>query len=203
MKKTLFDYISNDGQNTVYALPTTEELAGRSARLPDGSEIRFGAELAVKCDDDLFLVAQGGRILLAEERPDETLEALDAEAAAAGAQALPEELEGWETDLCFAAGYVLTASFGNGALTLRPSPEPVIANPFASGGALKAPETPDAPAAPLATLPLRAVRTGDKRFLLCFPETGETVFLDGRRFLLYALLRGRVVTGFVEVPARS
>jgi hypothetical protein len=202
MGTTFFDYVSNDGKNLLFGLPATEELVGRPARLPDGTELRFETELAVKCDDDLFLAARGGRLLLVEELPDESLRALDAEAAAADAAALPEELEGWETDLCFASGYVLTALFKDGALTLRPSPEPIIANPFGSGGALEAPKVQEAPPV-LATLSLRAVKTGEKRFLLRFPETGETVFLDGRRFLLYALLRGRIVTGFVEVPARD
>lgn len=199
MGKCLFDIISNDGKNPLFGLPTTEELAGRTALLPDGSEFCFGSETAVKCDDDLFLAEAAGKLLLAEELPDESLRAVDTEAAAAGASALPEALEGWETDLCFASGYVLTAVFRNGSLTLSPSPEPVVSASFASADAPKAPE---APAAPPVTLPLQAVETGEKRFLLRFPESGETVFLDGRRFLLYALLRGRVVAGFIELPAR-
>ena len=203
MKKTLFDCISKEGECLLYALPATEELAGRTALFPDGrEEVSLGGVLAVKCDDDLFLAEKEGRLLLIEELPDESLRAADTEQLASGASALPEELEGWETDLCFASGYVLTALFKDGALTLRPSPEPIIANPFGSGGALEAPKVQEAPPV-LATLSLRAVKTGEKRFLLRFPETGETVFLDGRRFLLYALLRGRIVTGFVEVPARD
>ena len=198
MGKTLFDYISNDGKNLLFGLPKTEELIGRSARLPDGSELCFGDEIAVKSDDDLFLADVAGRIVLAEELPDESLRALDAEKAAAGAAALPEDLEGWETELCFASGYVLTARFADGALTLSPSPEPVIPNPF---GPSKSQET-EALAAPL-TLPLQAVKTGEKRFLLRFPETGETVFFSARRFLLYAILRGRIVTGFVEIPPKD
>ena len=180
MGKTFFDYISNDGKDLVFGLPFTEELAGRSAALPDGSAVRFGKELAVKCDDDLFLADVSGRLLLVEELPDESLKALDAEAATVGAEALPEALEGWETDFCFASGYVLNASFGNGKLTLRPSPEPDPSNLYSAGGAA-APKAE----APLAALPLQAAETGDKRFLLRFPETGETVFLDARRFLLY------------------
>ena len=198
MGKTFFDYISNDGKNLVFGLPFTEELAGRSAALPDGSAVRFGKELAVKCDDDLFLADVSGRLLLVEELPDESLKALDAEAATVGTEALPEALEGWETDFCFASGYVLNASFGNGKLTLRPSPEPDASNLFSSGGAA-APKAE----APLAALPLQAAETGDKRFLLRFPETGETVFLDARRFLLYAIFGGRIAAGFVEAPARE
>ena len=72
-------------------------------------------------------------------------------------------------------------------------------NPFTSGKKPAA-ETPEAEAL---TLALRAVKTGDKRFLLRFPETGETVFFSARRFLLYALLGGRIVTGFVEIPPKS
>ena len=199
MGKTFFDYISNDGKNLVFGLPFTEELAGRSAALPDGSAVHFGKELAVKCDDDLFLAEMGGRFLLAEELPDESLKALDAEAATAGAVALPEALEGWETDFCFASGHVLTASFGDGKLTLRPSPEPDISTLFSSGGAA----APKAAEAPLAALPLQAAEIGDKRFLLRFPETGETVFLDARRFLLYAIFGGRIAAGFVEAPAKQ
>ena len=71
----------------VFGLPFTEELRGRAARLPEGTEVCFGDELAVKCDDDLFLADVGGRIILAEELPDESLRALDAGQAAAGAAA--------------------------------------------------------------------------------------------------------------------
>ena len=195
MGKTLLDLITDGGKYALFGLPATEELAGRTARLPDGAELRFGDELAVKCDDDLFLVQKEDRILLAEELPDESLRALDAEAAAAGAAALPEALEGWETDLSFASGCVLTAVFGVGTLTFSPSPEPVL--PGASGEASAAPKPP---AGPAASLSLQAVETGEKRFLLRFPETGETVFLDARRFLLYAILGGRIAAGFVEVP---
>ena len=198
MGKTFFDYISNDGKDLVFGLPFTEELAGRSAALPDGSAVRFGKGLAVKCDDDLFLADVSGRLLLVEELPDESLKALDAETATVGAEALPEALEGWETDFCFASGYVLNASFGNGKLTLRPSPEPDPSNLYSAGGAA-APKAE----APLAALPLQAAETGDKRFLLRFPETGETVFLDARRFLLYAIFGGRIAAGFVEAPARE
>ena len=202
MEKTLFDLISNDGKELLFGLPATEELSGRKAIDPDGSVLSFDSALAVKCDDDLFLADVGGKLYLAEELPDESLKAQDAELAAAGASALPEALEGWETDLSFASGYVLTAVFRAGTLTLRPSPEPVIANPFASGGALEAPKA-QAPLAPLGTLALQAVKTGDKRFLLRFPETGEIIFLNARRFLLYSILRGRIAAGFVEVPAKD
>ena len=42
-----------------------------------------------------------------------------------------------------------------------------------------------------------------KRFLFRFPETGEVVFFNARRFLLYALMEGRTVTGFVEIPPKE
>lgn len=203
MGKTFLDYVSNDGEYTLFGLPFTEELKGRSAVFPDGSTILFGDELSVKCDDDLFLADAAGRILLVEELPDESLKALDARKETADASALPAALEGWETDLCFASGYVLTACFKEGMLTLSPSPEPVVSNPFASGEAPTAEYAAEAPAAPPTTLSLKAAETGDKRFLLRFPETDETVFLDGRRFLLYAILRGRIAAGFVEVPAKE
>ncbi len=200
MGKTFMDYVSDEGKSLLFGLPASEELAGRTARLPDGTEIRFADELAVKCDDDLFLADAAGRLLLVEELEDESLRALDVEAATADAGALPEELEGWETDLCLASGYVLTALFKDGALTLRPSPEPVMEhNPFTSG---KKPAA-EAPEEPPLTLALRVVKTGDKRFLLLFPETDEAVFFSARRFLLYALLGGRIVTGFVEIPPKS
>ena len=203
MGKTFYDLISNDGQNTVFGLPFTEELTGRSALLPDGTAVRFDTQLAVKCDDDLFLADMDGRILLVEELPDESLKALDAEKTAAGASALPEALEGWTTDLCMASGYVLTASFRAGTLTLRPSPEPDIADPFPSGGGLTAPRTRETPGEALAALPLEAAETGEKRFLFRFPETGEILFLNARRFLLYAILRGRIAAGFVEIPPKE
>ncbi len=196
MRKTLLDCITDGGKYALFGLPATEELAGRSARLPDGAELRFGDELAVKCDDDLFLVQKEDRILLAEELPDESLRALDAEAAAASG--FPEALEGWETDLSFASGCVLTAVFKAGTLTLRPSPEPVL-----PGGPGEASEAPKPPAGPAAAFPLQAVETGEKRFLLRFPETGETVFLDARRLLLYAILEGRIAAGFVEIPPKD
>ena len=111
MTKTLFDYISNGEKNTVFGAPFTEELQNRSALLPDGAALRFDRELAVKCDDDLFLAEKEGRLYLIRELPDESLTALDAELETAGAAVLPEALEGWVTDLCFASGYVLTAAF--------------------------------------------------------------------------------------------
>lgn len=203
MGKNLFNYVSNEGKNLLFGLPSTEELVGRSAFLPDGTEVCFGEELAVKCDDDLFLADMPGRILLAEELPDESLKALDTEKATAGASALPEALEGWETELSFASGYILAAVFKDGTLTLSPSPEPVIPNPYASDDEPAAPEAPEAPSVPPVTFSLQAVETGEKRFLLRFPETGETVFLDARRFLLYGILRGRIVAGFVELPPRE
>ena len=202
MEKTFFAYASDGGKNALFGLPATEELIGRTARFPDGTELRFDRELAVKCDDDLFLAETAGGPVLVEELPDERLSAIDAAAATAAASALPEELEGWETELSLATGCVLVAAFKDGAVTLRPSPEPVIPNPFAPGGAQK-PKAPETPAAAPLTLRLQAVRTGDKRFLLRFPETGETVFFDGRRFLLYGLVGGRVATGFVEIPPKE
>ena len=242
MGKTLFDIVTKHGEEElfglppadVYGLPATEELIGRTALLPDGTEVSFGEcltassdgtesfcgdMLAVKCADDLFLTFLDGHFYLVEELPDESLKALDILKEIAGKKALPEELEGWETELSFAPGEVLTAVFKDGTLTLSPAPEPVIGNPFglaapkdndgeasgetASGGAASrelsfgglASEMP-APG----VLPLEALKTGEKRFLLRFPETNEIVFLDGQRFLLYALLDGRIVCGFVEVP---
>jgi len=53
------------------------------------------------------------------------------------------------------------------------------------------------------TYTLETVVTGDKRFLFRFPETGEVVFFNARRFLLYALMEGRTVTGFVEIPPKE
>lgn len=203
MVKNLFDYVSDGGRNLLFGLPSTEELVGRSAFLPDGTEVRFGDELAVKCDDDLFLIDMAGKILLAEELPDGSLKVLDTEKTTAGASALPEALEGWESELSFASGYILTAVFKDGTLTLSPSPEPVVSSPFASDDEPAPPEAPEAPAAPPVTLSLQAVETGEKRFLLRFPETGETVFLDARRFLLYGILRGRIVAGFVELPPKE
>lgn len=198
MGKNLFDYSSNDGKNTVFGLPTTEELTGRAALLPDGGKICFGDELAVKCDDDLFLADAAGKLLLVEEQPDESLKAQYAEEIAAGAAKLPADLEGWETDLCFASGYVLTALFQNGSLTLKPSPEPELPN--MEGKKSEVPK--EIPADPV-TFALEAVEIGEKRFLLRLPETNETVFFDARRFLLYALLRGRTVAGFVEIPPKT
>ena len=199
MGKSLLDYITYDGSFSPFGLPATEELGGRTARLPSGAEVRFDGAIAVKWDDDFFLAEREGRTYLVRENPDETLEALDAAETAAGAAALPASLDGWETDLCFASGYMLSAAFRDGALTLRPSPEPDIVNPYAPAGA----PAPKAPEAPAATFALRAVELDDKRFLLCFPETGETVVLNARRFLLYAVLRGRITAGFVEVPPRE
>ena len=202
MGKTIFDYASDNGKYTLFGLPATEELAGRTAALPDGSAVRFETELAVKCADDMFLAAQAGRILLVEELPDETLKALDAGDDTADAAALPEELEGWETDLGLASGYILTAKFGDGALTLRPPPEPEGRSPLTPAPPEEA-KAPPAPAAPPETFRLLAAEVSEKRFLFRFPESGEILFFDGRRFLLYAILRGRIVSGFVEVPPRD
>lgn len=203
MGKNIFDYVSNDGKNTIFGLPFTEELAGRTAILPDGAEVCFGEELAVKCDDDLFLADYAGKILLVEELPDESLKALEAEKTTDGAGVLPEALEGWETDLSFASGYVLTATFKDGTLTLKPSPEPEVPSPYDDEKEKPAPKAPKAPEASPVTFALETVETGDKRFLFRFPETGEIVFFDARRFLLYAILRGRIVAGFVEVPPKE
>lgn len=202
MSKKIFDYISNEGKSVLFGLPTTEELIGREAFLPDGEKVCFGNEMAIKCDDDLFLVDMAGRILLVEEQEDLSLKALDAEKAATGKDTIPEDLEGWETDLSFASGYVLTALFKDGKLTLTPSPEPEIPEAFAgmrNPSEDKAPEVLPDPE----TYALETVITGDKRFLFRFPETGEVVFFDARRFLLYALLEGRTVTGFVEIPPKE
>ena len=192
---TLFEYMTDHGKYRPFSLPASEELTGRTARFPDGRELSFGGEPALKCDDELFLVSLGDRRLLVEETPDGDLEARDAEALTEGLSKLPEALEGWETDLCFASGYVLTALFRDGTLSLRPSPEPV--SPGAEGV-----QSPQAEL-PSVSFPLLAAETGDKRFLLRVPETGETVFLDGRRFLLYAIPEGRIAVGFVEAPARE
>ena len=198
MGKTLFDFITDGGKYPLFGLPATEELIGRTAPMPDGRPVCFRKETAVKCDDDLFLIEREGRILLAEELADLSLRVLDAEVAAGEASALPPALEGWETDLCFASGYVLTAVFKDGTLTLRPSPEPEMSNLF--GAPAEATEAPDGPRA---EFKLKAAEIGEKRFLLRFPETGETVFFNARRFLLYAVVQGRIVSGFVEVPARE
>ena len=72
MSKKLFDYISNEGKNVFFGVPTTEELIGREALLPDGEKICFGNEMAIKCDDDLFLVDVAGRILLVEDEKSKT-----------------------------------------------------------------------------------------------------------------------------------
>ena len=202
MGKKLFDYISNEGKNVLFGVPTTEELIGREALLPDGEKICFGNEMAIKCDDDLFLADVAGRILLVEEQEDLSLKALDAAKAAAGANTIPAEIEGWETDLSFASGYVLTGLFADGKLILKPSPEPEIPEMFAG---MKNPEKEKEPEilADPETYALETVVTGEKRFLFHFPETGEVVFLNARRFLLYALMGGRTITGFVEIPLKE
>lgn len=202
MSKKLFDYISNDGKNVLFGVPTTEELIGREALLPDGEKVCFGNEMAIKCDDDLFLVDLGGRILLVEEAEDLSLKALDAEKAASGANTIPEDLEGWETDLSLASGYVLTGLFADGKLRLAPSPEPEIPEAFAGMRNPSENKEPEILADPV-TYTLETVVTGDKRFLFRFPETGEVVFFNARRFLLYALMEGRTVTGFVEIPPKE
>ena len=79
MENTLFDIISNNGKNLLFGLPATEELAGRKALLPDGTELPLDGALAVKCDDDLFLACAAGKLYIAEELPDGSLKALDAE----------------------------------------------------------------------------------------------------------------------------
>ena len=202
MSKKLFDYISNDGKNVLFGVPTTEELIGREALLPDGEKVCFGNEMAIKCDDDLFLVDLGGRSLLVEEAEDLNLKALDAEKAASGANTIPEDLEGWETDLSLASGYVLTGLFADGKLRLAPSPEPEIPEAFAGMKNPSENKEPEILADPV-TYTLETVVTGDKRFLFRFPETGEVVFFNARRFLLYALMEGRTVTGFVEIPPKE
>ena len=198
MEKTFFAYVTAGGKYPLFGLPRTEELRGRAALL-DGKEVPFGDELAVKCDDDLFLAEKDGRLLLIEELPDLSLKALD---TAKAAPATLPDLEGWETDLCLATGYVLTALFKGNTLTLRPSPEPEVVNVF-GGGEDPAPKARLEPAVPPLTLALETVEVGRKRFLFRFPETGETLFFDARRFLLYALTGGRIAAGFVEVPAKE
>lgn len=202
MAKKLFDYISNDGKSVVFGLPTTEELIGREALLPGGEKICFGEEMAIKCDDDLFLADVAGRILLVEELEDLSLQAIDAAKAAGACTAIPEELEGWQTDLSFASGYVLTALFADGKLNLKPSPTPEIPEVYAQEGKYSPALEPDVVFDPI-SYDLQTVVTGDKRFLFFFPETGEVVFFDARRFLLYALMNGRTVTGFVEIPPKE
>ena len=202
MSKKLFDYISNDGKNVLFGVPTTEEVIVREALLPDGEKVCFGNEMAIKCDDDLFLADVGGRILLVEEAEDLSLKALDAEKAASGANTIPEDLEGWETDLSLASGYVLTGLFADGKLRLAPSPEPEIPDAFAGMRNPSENKEPEVLADPV-TYTLETVVTGDKRFLFRFPETGEVVFFNARRFLLYALMEGRTVTGFVEIPPKE
>ena len=202
MGKKLFDYISNEGKNVLFGVPTTEELIGREALLPDGEKICFGNEMAIKCDDDEFLVDVAGRILLVEEQEDLSLKALDAAKAADGANKLPEELEGWETDLSFASGYVLTGLFADGKLRLAPSPEPEIPETFKAMSSSNAAKEPEVLADP-ETFALETVVTGEKRYLFRFPETGEVVFFDARRFLLYTLMEGRTITGFVEIPPKE
>lgn len=202
MSMNLFDYISNEGKSVVFGLPTTEELIGREALLPDGEKICFGSEMAIKCDDDLFLANVAGRILLVEENEDLSLKALDAEKAAGGKNALPEDLEGWETDMSFASGYVLTAKFADGKLDLKPSPTPEIPAVYAEEKKYSPAMEPEVCLDPI-TFALETVVTDDKRFLFRFPETGEVLFFDARRFLLYALLGGRTVTGFVEIPPKE
>ena len=202
MSKKLFDYISNDGKNVLFGVPTTEELIGREALLPDDEKVCFGNEMAIKCDDDLFLADVGGRILLVEEAEDLSLKALDAEKAASGANTIPEDLEGWETDLSLASGYVLTGLFADGKLRLAPSPEPEIPEAFAGMRNPSENKEPEVLADPQ-TFVLETVVTGDKRYLFRFPETGEVVFFNARRFLLYALMEGRTVTGFVEIPPKE
>ena len=197
MRETFLEYVSDGGNYIPFAVPATEELAGRTARLPDGAEIRFGGETAVKCDDDLFLAGKDGRILLVGELPDGSLKALDAEEETEAAPGLPEDLEGWKTDLSFASRRVLTAVFGKDALTLRRSPEPSVANMLAG---MKTEESDDGRTA---SFVLKAAETGDRRFLLRLPETGETVFLNARRFLFYAILDGRITAGYADVPPRD
>lgn len=203
MGKTLIEYVTNNGKYPLYGLPTTEELFGRSAQFSDGSKVSFGKEIAVKCDDDLFLADKDGQLLLAEELPDESLKALDAVKATAEASSFPEGFEGWETDLCLASGYVLTALFKDGAITLSPSPEPVVPNPFAVSDTPDSAKPAEVPEAQPITLPIKIVETGEKRYLFFLPESGEIVFFNARRFLLYTISGGRVVTGYVEIPPKE
>ncbi len=202
MSMKLFDYISNESKSVVFGLPTTEELIGKEAAYPCGEKICFGEEMAIKCDDDLFLVDRAGKILLVEELEDLSLKVLDAEDTCAGKNVLPEELEGWQTDMSCASGHVLTALFADGKLNLKPSPTPEIPEVYRTekkySPAIEA-EVDLGPESFAVETPV----TGDKRFLFRFPETGEVLFFDARRFLLYALMNGRTVTGFVEIPPKD
>ena len=202
MSNKFFDYVSDGGKRIIFGLPSTEELNGREAILPDGGKVCFGDEMAIKCDDDLFLADMAGRILLIEEGEDLSLKALDAEKAAGGANTIPEELEGWETDVCLASGYMLTATFADGSLKLTPASKPQIPPMFLEVGIVSPTVEPDADAEP-ETFALETVKVGDKRFLFRVPETGEVLFFDARRFLFYALTEGRAVTGFAEIPPKE
>lgn len=202
MSKNLFDYISNEEKSVVFGLPTTEELIGREAVYPCGEKISFGEEMAIKCDDDLFLVNVAGKILLVEELEDLSLKAFDAEDTCAGACTLPEELEGWQTDLSFASGHVLTGLFADGKLNLKPSPTPEIPEVYRTEKKYSPAIEAEVDLGP-ESFPVETAVTADKRYLFRFPETGEVVFFDARRFLLYALLNGRTVTGFVEIPPKD
>ena len=67
MGDKIFDYISNYGKSVLFGLPFTEELTGREALFPDGEKVCFGNNLAVKCDDDLFLADVGGSVLVVSQ----------------------------------------------------------------------------------------------------------------------------------------
>ena len=200
MEKTLFDVITKDGQLNPHGLPASTELQGRTAVLPDGTEIRFSDGPAVKCDDDVFLACEAGQLLLVRELPDESLKAVDAEKETAGKDVLPEDLEGWETEISLSPGTVFSAVFKDGALTLCPAPEVKMPNFFGAPEPKEEEPVQEAPKAPPVTLPLEVAETGEKHFLIRFKESGEILFFNGRRFLFYGILKGRIVCGFAEVP---
>ena len=199
MGKTVFEIITKGGQLNPHGPPASTELCGRCALLPDGSEVCFKEAVTVKVDDDLFLSEVSGKLFLVEEQPDESLKALDAVKETEGKAALPEDLEGWDTEVSLSPGTVFSAVFKEGTLSLSPAPEVKLPNFF---GAPEEPAEPEAPAEPEppVVLPVEVSETGEKHFLIRFPESGEVLFFNGRRFLLYGILNGRIVCGFAEVP---
>ena len=92
MKNSLIDYVSCSGKNVLYGLPTTEELAGRTAKLPCGCELSFTGELAVKVDDDLFLAEKDGKLYLIEEAADESLKPICSHSSKAAFSSWPSPL---------------------------------------------------------------------------------------------------------------
>ena len=84
---------------------------------------------------------------------------------------MPEEFLAWETEFSVAPGRILKARFSENAVDIEGT-----------------------------FFPLKVVRAGEKQYLLLF-TCGASVFFDAKRFLLYSAADGRVVTGYVEVPA--